>query len=41
MTHICRGYSLRLLLGMALLIGALAVPPAFADQYKADIVMAK
>lgn len=35
MTSLCREYSLRLLLGMALLIGALAVPPAFADQHKA------
>lgn len=35
MTSICREYSLQLLLGMVLLIGALAVPPAFADHHKA------
>lgn len=35
MTSLCREYSLQLLLGMVLLIGALAVPPAFADQHKA------
>lgn len=35
MTSICREYSLRLLLGMVLLIGALAAPPSFADHHKA------
>lgn len=35
MTHVSKDFSFRLLLGMVLLIGALAVRPAFADHHKA------